>query len=100
MSAFSIVIPTLNEEKFLPTLLASLARQTRTDFDVVVVDGSSQDQTVAVAKSFRSQPPKLQVVVSEKASASLQRNLGAKATSVRCLSLSDQTHDPHGIIAG
>ena len=85
MSQFSIVIPALNEEKFLPTLLASLAGQTRTDFDVVVVDGSSRDQTVAVAKSFRPRLPNLQVVVSEKAGASLQRNLGARATSGRWL---------------
>ena len=37
---FSIIIPTLNEEKFLPKLLASLARQTVKNFDVVVVDGT------------------------------------------------------------
>ncbi len=74
---YSIIIPTLNEEKFLPNLLDSLARQTKKDFEVIVVDGSSRDKTVAVATSFSRKLPKLQVVVSKVASLPLQRNLGA-----------------------
>lgn len=74
---FSVIIPTLNEEKFLPHLLASLAQQSLKDFEVIVVDGSSKDRTVAVAKSFEKKLPKLTVIVSKKASLPLQRNLGA-----------------------
>jgi glycosyltransferase involved in cell wall biosynthesis len=74
----SIIIPTLNEEKFLPHLLDSLVSQTVKDFEVIVVDGSSKDKTVELAKSFRSKLPKLDVIVSKKASLPLQRNLGAK----------------------
>lgn len=77
---YSIVIPTLNEEKFLPKLLASLAAQTARNFEVVVVDGSSRDKTVAVARSYAKKLPKLQVIVSPKASLPLQRNLGALRT--------------------
>ena len=77
---FSIVIPALNEEKFLPNLLTSLANQTRQDFEVVVVDGASQDKTVAVAQAFASRLPSLRVIVSDKAGLPLQRNLGARAT--------------------
>lgn len=77
---YSVVIPTLNEEKFLPNLLESLARQTDKNFDVTVVDGSSRDKTVAVARSFTRKLPKLTVIVSKKASLPLQRNLGAAAT--------------------
>lgn len=81
MGKLSIVIPALNEEKFLPNLLTSLTKQTRMDFEVVVVDGSSKDNTVAVARSFGPKLPKLQVCVSEKASLPLQRNMGARATT-------------------
>jgi len=77
---YSVIIPTLNEEKFLPKLLTSLAGQTDKNFDVTVVDGSSRDKTVVVAKSFARRLPKLQVIVSKKASLPLQRNLGAAAT--------------------
>jgi glycosyltransferase involved in cell wall biosynthesis len=74
---FSIVIPTLNEEKLLPLLLESLVTQTNRDFEVIVVDGSSTDKTVEITRSYTSKLPKLRVVVSKKASLPLQRNLGA-----------------------
>jgi glycosyltransferase involved in cell wall biosynthesis len=80
VNRFSVVIPALNEEKFLPRLLRSLAAQTRRDFDVVVVDGSSQDRTVDVARSFGPQLPGLNVIVSPKRGVALQRNLGARAS--------------------
>jgi glycosyltransferase involved in cell wall biosynthesis len=81
MSRLSIVIPALNEEKFIPHLLASLAEQTKKDFEVVVVDGYSTDRTVEVARSFSSKLPALDVIVSQRAGLPLQRNLGARATS-------------------
>jgi glycosyltransferase involved in cell wall biosynthesis len=80
MTKLSLVIPALNEEKFLPHLLTSLIKQTKQDFEVVVVDGSSKDRTVEVTQSFCSKLPALKVIVSEKAGLPLQRNLGAKAT--------------------
>lgn len=76
---FSVIIPTLNEEKFLPKLLASLSEQTQKNFEVIVVDGSSKDKTVRVATSYARKLPHLQVIVSKTASLPLQRNLGAQA---------------------
>lgn len=80
MPRYSVIIPTLNEEKFLPKLLESLAAQTDKNFEVVVVDGSSKDKTVAIAKAYTRKIPNLQIIVSKKASLPLQRNLGASAT--------------------
>lgn len=73
---FSIIIPTLNEEQFLPKLLSDLKRQTFTDFEVIVVDGNSTDKTVALAKKATSL--NLQVINSKKRNVSHQRNLGVK----------------------
>jgi glycosyltransferase involved in cell wall biosynthesis len=81
MAKLSIVIPALNEEFFLPNLLTSLVNQTRREFEVLVVDGSSSDKTVEVAQSFSSILPNLKVLVSQKASLPLQRNLGAKESN-------------------
>lgn len=75
---FSVIIPALNEEKFLPNLLESLAAQTKKNFEVIVVDGKSKDATVTVAKQFTKKLPKLLVVISKKASLPLQRNVGAQ----------------------
>jgi len=74
----SIIIPTLNEEKFLPKLLDSLVCQTQKDFEVIVVDGSSTDKTVELARTFSSKLPKLEIVEGTKACLPFQRNLGAK----------------------
>lgn len=74
---FSVIIPALNEEKFLPNLLASLAAQTKRNFEVIVVDGHSKDKTVAKAREYVSKLPSLDIVACKKASLPLQRNLGA-----------------------
>lgn len=74
---FSVIIPTLNEEKFLPKLLDSLVYQTQKNFEVIVVDGKSKDRTVRLAKSYGNKLPILSVVVSPKASLPYQRNFGA-----------------------
>ena len=49
---FSVIIPCLNEEKYLPKLLKDLQGQIDRNFEVIVVDGKSEDRTVEVAKKF------------------------------------------------
>jgi len=77
---FSIVIPTLNEEKYLPNLLNDLAEQSWSDFEVIHVDGYSDDKTVTIAKRF-SKRFKLKQIISPRRSAPHQRNLGAEAAN-------------------
>ncbi len=78
---YSVIIPTLNEEKYLPTLLESLTAQTRKDFEVVVVDGASKDKTVAVAGGYKRKLPHLTVLVTDGPGVSRQRNVGAGESS-------------------
>ena len=48
----SVIIPMYNSAKFIPQTLESLLYQTITDFEVVVVDDCSTDNSVAVVESF------------------------------------------------
>jgi len=48
----SIIIPTLNEEDFLPLLLKELKKQNFRDLETIIADGDSKDKTVEIAKSF------------------------------------------------
>lgn len=48
----SIVIPAYNEQAHLRLCLESIARQTVTPFEVIVVDNNSTDATAAIAQSF------------------------------------------------
>lgn len=45
----SIVVPTKNEESYLPLLLASLRGQTYQDFEIIVADANSTDKTREIA---------------------------------------------------
>lgn len=49
----SIVIPTLNEEKFLPLLLNSIREQNFSDYEIIVSDGNSTDKTEDIAKQYK-----------------------------------------------
>ena len=74
---FTIVIPCLNEEKCLPRLLQDLVGQTNKNFDVIIVDGHSEDDTIQKAQLFQNKL-NLAIIKSKKRGVSLQRNLGAK----------------------
>lgn len=75
---FSIVIPTLNEEKCLPRILHDLHGQTFQNFEVIIVDGKSNDKTRDVFETFKKEFSYSQFVVSGKRDVGYQRNLGAK----------------------
>lgn len=49
---FSIIVPTLNVAATVRACLDSLAAQTTPDFEVVLVDGGSQDGTVEIVGDF------------------------------------------------
>lgn len=80
---FSIIIPTLNEEMFLPKLLESLNNQTYKNFEVIVSDGASFDKTVEVALQYKKKLPALLIVRNTKASLPMQRNEGAKRAKAK-----------------
>ena len=48
----SIIIPTYNEEDYLPRLLKSIKEQNYTDYEVIVADNNSLDKTVEIAKEY------------------------------------------------
>ncbi|MBR1646928.1 MAG: glycosyltransferase [Selenomonadaceae bacterium] len=48
----SVIIPMFNAAKFIPQTLESLLYQTMTDFEVVVIDDCSTDNSISVVKSF------------------------------------------------
>ena len=55
MPRLSIIIPTKNEEENLPILLSSIKEQTFTDYEVIVADAHSSDDTrrIAVERGVR-----------------------------------------------
>lgn len=69
----SIIIPTLNEEKFLPRLLDSIKRQSFSDYEIIISDGGSTDNTKKIAFDHGCKF----ILDTEHHSPSWQRNNGA-----------------------
>jgi len=74
MKKISVVIPAFNEEKYLPSLLASLQRQTFRDFEVIVADAGSHDATREIAARWGAR-------VVEGGTPAAGRNRGAAAAA-------------------
>ena len=50
----TIIVPTYNASKYLPSLLTRLESQTIRDYELMVIDSSSNDNTVDNAQSHRA----------------------------------------------
>lgn len=49
---FSIIIPVLNEEKYLEKTLLSIKAQEYKNYEIIVVDNGSKDKSVEIAKKY------------------------------------------------
>lgn len=76
----AIVIPTLNEEKYIGGLLESIARQSVQPSEVVIVDAFSKDKTEEEVKKWAKKIPQLKFYQIPKDTISKQRNYGVKKT--------------------
>lgn len=73
----SVVIPTLNEEEYLPRLLADFDRQKDKEFEVIIVDSSSNEKTKdAMAREKHSFPISYHKTTLQ--NVGFQRNKGAQ----------------------
>jgi cellulose synthase/poly-beta-1,6-N-acetylglucosamine synthase-like glycosyltransferase len=73
----SIVIIAFNEEKYIGHLLESIKKQTYKNFEVILVDDHSEDDTVKIAKTHTHDFP-LQIVQKPVRGCSRSRNFGAE----------------------
>lgn len=52
MKKISIIIPTYNAENYLPILLEKIKNQSPKEYELIIIDSSSKDKTVKIAKKF------------------------------------------------
>ena len=91
--AVSIVVPCYNGGRFIDALLASLARQTFRDFELIIVDDGSRDDTRAKLATL---DPSILVIPQDNQGPGAARNTGiARARAPIVLALDcDDTLDP------
>ena len=73
---FSIVIPTYNRAYVLPAAITSVQNQTRGDWEVIVVDDGSADDSKEVIEQITAADPRVRYISQKNFGASAARNRG------------------------
>ncbi|HVX87282.1 MAG TPA: glycosyltransferase family 2 protein [Phycisphaerae bacterium] len=72
----SIIIPAYNRERFIAITLDSLIAQTFSNWECIVVDDGSSDQTFAIAQQVAQRDPRIRAVTKPNAGVARARNHG------------------------
>lgn len=79
----AIIIPTLNEERFIENCLSSIMEQTYpfNDMDVMVIDGRSKDRTREIVQRISELNPNVRLIDNPRRIQSIAFNIGVKESS-------------------
>jgi len=81
----SIIVPCYNQGRYLAETLQSVISQTHSNWECVIVDDGSSDQTAEVARSFTARDRRFRYVHQANAGVSAARNLGVRLSRGRYL---------------
>lgn len=80
-SKFSIIIPVYNVEQYLDACVASVLAQTCPDFELILVDDGSTDQSRGICDRYAAQDARVKVIHQENGGVSRARNKGLDRAS-------------------
>ena len=86
MPKVSVIIPTFNRLEYLPRALNSVLGQSYDDYELIVVDDGSTDQTV---QAIQQDYPSVNLIVQENRGVSAARNAGIREASGEWIALLD-----------
>lgn len=84
---FSIVISVYNKASFIEQTLKSVVNQTFTDFEIIIVDDGSTDNSLEVIKGFKDD--RISVFATENQGVSAARNFGVLKANAAYIALLD-----------
>ena len=76
MPEISVVIPVYNTAKFLAQCLDSIVHQTFRDFEAIIVDDGSTDNSIEIARDYASRDSRFHILQQENKGLSEARNTG------------------------
>lgn len=94
---FSIILPTYGVESYIAQALTCLRNQIYSDFEVLVVDDASPDQSVAIAQRFADQDERIRIIHhTDNQGLSAARNSGISFAKGRYITFfdPDDTYEP------
>lgn len=72
----SIIMPSLNVERFYRQCIESVINQTLKDIEIICVDAGSTDGTLEILQEYAEKDPRIVIIHSDKKSYGYQMNLG------------------------
>lgn len=86
----SIIVPNCNYAKFIPDAIASIKAQTLPDWECIIIDDASTDNSVEVIKSLIADDDRFRLIVnSEPRGISTTRNIGLNVATGEYISFLD-----------
>lgn len=87
---FSVVVPVYNSEKYLNECLESVFAQSCDDFELILVDDASKDQSGIICETWKEKyPDKVQVIHQENTGVYIAKRNGIKAANGRYIYVMD-----------
>ena len=87
--SLTVIIPTYNSEFFLEEAIKSVENQSLNDFEIIVVDDGSTDNTKYLVDRLKKSYKNITYVYNENKGVSSARNLGIKLSKTRYISFLD-----------
>lgn len=76
MYKISVIIPVYNVEAFLPQCIDSILSQTYKDFELILIDDGSKDQSLEICRQYGLKDLRVKVIHQENSGVSVARNKG------------------------
>ena len=76
MPEISIIVPVYNTEKYLHRCIDSILAQTFTDFELILVDDGSSDNSPKICDEYAEKDKRVRVIHQENGGVSRARNIG------------------------
>jgi glycosyltransferase involved in cell wall biosynthesis len=89
MSFFSIIIPVYNSEQYLSFCVESILNQDYRDFEIILVDDGSTDNSPAICDEFAIKDKRVKVIHKPNGGISSARNVGLEAASGKYIVFAD-----------
>lgn len=78
---FSVIVPVYNVEKYLSKCLKSILNQTYGDFELILIDDGSTDNSSTICDQYESNDDRIKVIHKKNGGSSSARNEGIKYSS-------------------
>ena len=89
MPTVSVIVPVYNVASYLPRCIDSILAQTYTDFELILVDDGSPDNSGAICDEYAAKDSRIRVIHQKNGGVSVARNVGIDAARGRFVAFID-----------